>query len=66
MRDNLLARGAKAVQLKVKYITESVSRIKAEKSDYRGVISQYLRGSATTLDRDKLLQTGLNLLEKSK
>ena len=66
MRDTMITGGAKGVQVKVKYVTEHVSRIKAEKSDYRGVISQYLRGSATTLDRDKLLQTGLNLLEKSK
>lgn len=66
MRDDALSGGAKGVQVKVKYVTEHISRIKAEKSDYRGVIDQYLRGSATTLDRDKLLQTGLNLLEKAK
>jgi hypothetical protein len=62
----LLERGAKGVQIKVKYLTEQVARIKAEKTDHRGVISQYLRDVTTSLDKDRLLKTGLDLLEKVK
>lgn len=66
LKRSLLERGAKGVQIKVKYLTEQVARIKAEKTDHRGVISQYLRDVTTSLDKDRLLKTGLDLLEKVK
>ena len=66
MKERLLNLGAKGVQLKVKYLTESVARIKTEKTDHHGVIRQFLDGSDTELDKDLLLTTGLEIMGKVK
>lgn len=66
LKQTLLSRGAKGVQIKVKYLTQQVKRLKAEKTDHRGVIGQYLLGNTTGLDKERLLRTGLELIEKVK